>query len=149
MASNTFRVFGILILGLLAYAVLNKFTVGNQPVLVTANAFTTALREQNIRKLNELVDTNEAVIVAPGGKVTMMTFRENHVFKGAFSQCPEMSYYYLELLKKVPVDGVRPVITPDGKLATIELVDKSQMYLRLMDGKWKIIYIAKPDLTKQ
>ena len=144
MSSNIFRIFGIFLLALLVYAVINKFTTAKQPVSGAAMTFLTAVTNHDRAALERVLDTSVATPAYAGDKITGIHFNEIHVFEGAFSKTPDVRYTYLELAAlRIPPE-VRAIMTEDGKLATVQLADGGQIYLRLMNGQWKVIYISRP-----
>ena len=150
MTSNIFRVFGILVLLLLVFTVLNWSTSKKEPALSAVTQFLTAVAKQDRAALEQVIDLSNMQISFAGEKVTTITFKEVHVFEGAFSKRPQVKYSYLELTKMQIRPNERPNTMPgdDTAIASVVLTDGGMIYLRKIEGQWKIFYIDKPSIKE-
>ena len=148
MSSSIFRVFGILVLALLVFAVLSQLSGLNDPVTKTATTFLTAAQNGDAETVKKLVDPAMADVVAAGSKLTGVHFKAQNVFQGAFSSQPEVMWQALDLSSvSVPRD-TQPTISDDmSSVALARNGDNGGHVLMHRDktGAWKIFYITKPE----
>lgn len=142
MTSNIFRIFGILLLIFLAFYALNRAFIGKQPAVSASKKFITAIANRDKTSLLQVLDTSNAELPV-GDNIASITFKEVHPGKSPFSKLERIQYSYLELTaKQIPPDAGADT-TPDGQLATVPLTDGGRIYLRMVDGQWKVFYIDK------
>jgi len=147
MTSNIFRVFGILILLLLVYSMLNWSMNTKSPALKAADQFLAAVKTPNRAALEQVLDASNAETSFAGEKVTTIAFKKVNVFPGAFSEKPATKFAYLELNNmRIRTDERPSLLTPSGKtaVASVPLWDGGTIYLREQDGQWKVFYIDSP-----
>jgi len=156
MTSNLLRIFGILVLIVLIFLVINKFSTANQPAKKAAEAFMTAFANHDLATVKSMLVPKVAGVTYAGDRITGIEFQEQHVFTGAFSKSPAVKYSYLEITsRQIPRDASAVVIQSSDKrpeLATVPLemyaenkpVPGGSMYLEKVEGSWKVFYIAQP-----
>ena len=144
MTSNIFRVFGILLLLLSILTVMSWISTVNQSAVAAATQFMTAFANHDRAKLMQVLDTSVAEVSYAGERITGIQFNGLHVYDGAFSWRPTVSYSYLEMTKKQIRRYAGADMTPDKQRATVPLTDNGRIYLRQVKGTWKVFYIDKP-----
>jgi len=148
MLSNTFRIFGLLILALLVFFVINRASTAKEPVAKATVGFMDALASGSQSALEPYLDPDAATLVAAGDRVTVIKFKELNFTDSAFSRRPAVTYNYLELkAKRVNLDE-RPVTLPEQKIATVPLIDGGSIYLREREGQWVVFYISTAEQEK-
>jgi hypothetical protein len=156
MTSNLLRIFGILVLIVLIFLVINKFSTANQPAKKAAEAFMTAFANHNLVTVKSLLDPRVSTLTYAGDRITGIDFQEQHVFTGAFSQTPAVKYSYNEIISRQIPRNASAKVTQDNdkqiELATVPLemnvegkpASGGNIYLKKVEGSWKVFYIAQP-----
>jgi|GEM_PF-2254389 len=149
MTSNILRIFGILILICLVYLVINIGNKATKPAMVAARQFMTAFANSDLDTVNSLLDTSVSSVSHAGGKITGIEFEAQHISESAFSNAPAVEFSNQDITcRGIPRDG-NAQMTPDNQKATVALemnTDNKQagsIYLRQIDGKWKVFYIEE------
>ncbi|MHB0938379.1 MAG: hypothetical protein ACYDCO_22020 [Armatimonadota bacterium] len=152
MTSNLLRILGILVLIVLIFVVISTFNRATQPATKAAVEFMNAVNGQDLASVEQLMDTSVSTISHVDNTITGIEFKEQHVFPGSFSKASAVKYSYLELTnRRIPRDA-EATMTPDNKMATVPLeitvngkpADGGSIYLREVEGQWKIFYIEQP-----
>ena len=141
--SNILRLFGIVLLAMLVFWVLNQTLNTSQPPVAAAMKFASAIANQDRARLETVLDRSNAEVAYAGAKITSMTFNQVNVYKGAFSNRPMVKYSYVQLRdKQVPPDARLTMNARNS--ASVPLSDGGYMYLRKVGDAWKVFYIDKP-----
>jgi len=152
MTSNLLRILGILVLIVLIYVVISSFNRATQPAAKAAADFMNAVYNQDLNTVEKLLDPSVSTISRVDNTITGIEFKEQNVFSGSFSKAPGVKYSYVDLKsKQIPRDA-EATMTPDNIMATIplEIMVKGKptaggsIYLREVQGQWKVFYIAEP-----
>jgi len=150
MTSNILRIFGILVLICLVYLAISIGNKATKPAMVTARQFMTAFTNSDLDTVKSLLDTSVASVSHAGDRITGLEFKAQHISASAFSNAPEVEYSNMDITSRsIPRDG-NAEMTPDNQKATVALemtathTPGGSIYLRQVDGKWKVFYIEEP-----
>jgi hypothetical protein len=156
MTSNILRIFGILVLVCLVYLVISIGNKTNQPAMVAAKTFMTAFAKHDLETVKSLLDTSVSSVSHAGNQITGIEFQAQHISESAFANTSAVKYSYLDIIgRRIPRDAVA-VMPRDGEKATVALemtvdnkpVPGGSIYLRQVEGQWKVFYVQQPEEKK-
>lgn len=149
MSSNIFRVFGIFVLALMVYFLVNQVSVRQQPVTKGATDFITAIADGSAQAISACIDPDTVKVVSAGDRVTTLKFSELNVSASAFSKQSKKDLTYVDL-QKLKINKNLPFVqSPEDKLASVPLEAGGRLYLREKGGKWVVFYITDAEQEKQ
>lgn len=139
-----FIVFGVIVLGFFLYANLAKSSTASHPVVRTAKQFFDAVARKDAATVKKLTDPSTCTVDKAGNTFVSLKFGEVAPFAGAFVRSKAVQWRYDELSNLVLDEDTSPRVLESDNLATLQLTNGLQMYLRRQPGgNWVIFYISK------
>ena len=137
-------VFGAIIIGFLVFMLVSSRLTHNDSAVQLSEKFITAYKNHDVSTLRDILDESQATVITDTeNRIVSIDFKPFH-FGGAFSQMPEISHNYNELMLRLKeISGVSPSIFTTGEYKSVSYNQLVTFYFRSdANGKMKLIYIG-------
>jgi hypothetical protein len=115
-------------------------------VVKVAQAFVQAINTHNREQFSSVTDPRTTNATWAGTQLTALGFDDIALDDGAFSRRPTVLWTFVELESNLKIKpNVEPIIAEDAALATIECLSGVRIYLRKVEGSWKVFYVGKAE----
>jgi hypothetical protein len=140
-SSTTFFIFIGLVVVVLLLGTISSQTTANDPVVRSAQTFLKGLHANDAATVDRVLDARNANLINAGARVVSIKFG-GIAPGGAFMKRPEVLWMYSDLSQMQLDKTAQPVTAAD--MATVAC-GAFKLYLRQVDGVWKVFYIDKPE----
>lgn len=142
--STTFLLFAVIILAFVFFSFFTSRTEREKPYAKAATMFMTAVKNNDIETVKRVTDSKTVEVYTVGKKITAIRFNEVAAYQGAFARSPQVVLPYVVLTDMDIVTKAKPFVLPEENLVYIQMSRKNKIYLRVVDGEWKVFYLTEP-----
>ena len=139
-----FILFGIVLVALLIYTQLAKYSTTTHPAVLAAQSFFNAVKSNSAAEATKYLDTTNATLHANGNFIVSLDFKETMPANGAFLRQPAAHWTYATLTSMSVDTDTQPREDDTASIATVRLSGGYTALLKKGDTGWKLHYILQP-----
>jgi hypothetical protein len=144
---TVFVIIGALIVGALTVLSFREGAATSDPAMQTAAAFVAAVNARDTAAVEKLIDPTAVTVNAAAGKLTGLDFKAiytGNAFLGR--EASKWTFGDLSRLQMTKLATIEKYDVPDAKVpATVRLELGYLLWMRKVDGTWRIFYLEKPN----
>jgi len=140
---TTFILFGIVVVALILYTQLSRYSTTTHPAVLATQAFFSAVKNNNAADAIKYLDASNSSLNTAGNNIISLNFKQTMLLTGAFIQQPAVTWLYYDLANMQIDTSTTPHEDEAAHVATVRLVNGDQVFLKKDSTGWKVRYIMR------